>query len=163
MGAGDIPTFWNTLRRRWRSALVLAAIGSCVSLVFHYLQMRSDYELCEIAEAHTLSGPGGATIEMDTRFCSPLAGDPGTIVVRYRPAGSYNRDIIFAYNPTDPAPGTSNPPWYPKVVWSGPNQVLISISQISQLQRQRFNDGDAHFAYQIGKVDYPTPDSIPLP
>jgi hypothetical protein len=102
-----------------------------------------------------ITGPRGDKIEMDTRFCGVLADDPGTIVVRFRPAGSDSGSIVFAYNPTTPSPGLPDPPWYPKIAWTAPNRVLISISQISQIQRQDDGEGDTRFIYQMGKVEYP--------
>ena len=154
-GAGDIPISLGSLRHRWRSALTWVVIGSCAIFSARYLQMRANYDLCEVEDPHAFTGPGGDAIEMDTRFCSLLAGDPGTIVVRFRPAGGARSRIVFAYNPTAGGPQAPNPPWYPNVIWSAPNRVLISTSQLSQIQRQRFEVGDVGFTYQIGKVDYP--------
>jgi hypothetical protein len=131
---------------------VLVAIGG---LTASYLHMRENYDLCESLEPHVLQGPTGDHVLMDTKFCSGLAGDPGTIVVRFQRAGSQHSKIIFAYNPTSPEPKSPNPPWYPSVSWTGSHQILISISQISQVQRQRSGDGDMNFTYRIGKVDYP--------
>lgn len=146
---------WDGIRRRWRTALFLTVLVLVGGVVTRYLQMRDNYDLCESAEPHTLQGLTGDQISMDTRFCGGLAGDPGTIVVRYQQSGSRRSNIILAYNPTSPEPKSPNPPWYPDIQWVGPHQILISISQISQIQRQRHTDGDAHFAYHIGKVDYP--------
>ena len=151
--------FWNSWYRRWGTALVIFVAAAFALLIGRYLQMRANYDLCEVAESNTLSGPGGQTIEMDTRFCDPLAGDPGTIVVRFRPAGSAQGKIVFAYNPADNSadagPRVSGPPWYPQIAWRGSNRVLISISRISQIQRQRFEVDEVHFIYKVGKVDYP--------
>lgn len=148
-------TFGKGSRRRWQIAFTLCAVAAFAVLIDRYLEMRANYDLCEVAEPHPLSGPTGETIEVDTRFCSPLTGDPGTIVVRFRPAGSSRATIVFAYNPADAGPQEPNPPWYPQIVWSGRNRVLISISRLSQVQRQRFKAGDVYFAYRIGKIDYP--------
>ncbi len=117
--------------------------------------MRSNYDLCETEMPSVLTGPHGDRIEMDTRFCGWLAGDPGTIVVHYRPTEHDRDSIIFAYNPTWVMPATPDPPWYPEVTWIAPNRVQISISQISQIQRQGFEARGTRFDYQIGKVDYP--------
>jgi len=149
--------FVNGIRRRWRSALALCAVAVLALLAGGYLKMRSNYDLCEAAEPRVLTGPAGQTIEMDTRFCSALAGDPGTIVVRFRRGHSSGATIVFAYNPTSPEPQAPTPPWYPQIAWNGPNRVLISIKRLSQVQRQRFAAGGVHFAYDIGKVDYPDP------
>jgi hypothetical protein len=130
-------------------------LAPIAGLIVLYLQLRADYDLCEVAEPQVITGPRGDKIEMDSRFCSALAGDPGTIVVHFRPAGSDSRRIIFAYNPTTPSPGLPNPPWYPKIAWTAPNRVLISTSRISHIQRQGDGEGDTRFIYQIGKVDYP--------
>lgn len=128
-----------------------------------YLQMRANYELCEVVEPHGVPGPNGDRIEMDTRFCSFLTGDPGTIVVRLKPAGTDNGSIIFAYNPATPSPDSGDVPSYPNVSWTAPDQVVISISRISQIQRQRDTEGVTHIAYHIGTVDYPpTSSSQPI-
>ena len=127
----------------------------CGASVARYLQLRADYDLCEIEDPHAVTGPNGDRIETDVRFCDRLAGDPGTIVVHFRPAGSDRRTIIFAYNPTTSAPGSPDPPWYPTIAWTARDRVLISIRRISQIQRQEFGDGEVRFAYAIGKVDYP--------
>jgi hypothetical protein len=148
-------TIVYSVRRRWRAVFVAIVLGSIGALVALYLQMRDNYDLCETEMPQVVSGPHGDRIEMDTRFCGLLAGDPGTIVVHYRPAGHDRRSIIFAYNPTSPMPATPEPPWYPEVTWTAPDRVQISISQISQIQRQGFDAGGARFSYQIGKVDYP--------
>src|SRR3954454_18375489 len=89
--SGNHMGFSNNSSRRWRTALTLlavAALAGVIGLCANYEQMRASYDLCEVAEPHTLSGPAGQKIEMDTRFCGLLAGDPGTIVVRFRSAGS---------------------------------------------------------------------------
>lgn len=132
----------------------IVVVAPVALLIDHYLQLRDNYDLCEVAEPQVIAGPRGDKIEMDTRFCG-LAGDPGTIVLHFRPAGSDSASIIFAYSPAQPSPRLTDPPWYPEIVWTAPNRVLISISQISQLQRQHDNAGDTRFVYQIGKIDYP--------
>jgi hypothetical protein len=142
-------------RRWWHAALILVVISSSGAAIARYLQMRADYDFCEIEDPHAITGPGGDRIEADVRFCGFYAGDPGTIVVHYRPAGSDRSDIIFAYNPATGEPGSPEPPWYPTIAWTAPDRVLISISRISQIQRQGFSDGKVRFAYAIGKVDYP--------
>jgi hypothetical protein len=134
---------------------VMVVLGSVGALVALYPQMRDNYDLCETEWPQVLSGPHGDRIEMDTRFCSWLAGDPGTIVVHYRPTEHDRRSIIFAYIPTSPMPASPDPPFYPEVTWTTPDRVQISIRQISQIQRQGFGEGEVRFNYQIGKVDYP--------
>lgn len=146
----------NSLRDRRGLAIKLFAALTLATLIAWYLWARANYALCEVAEPRMILGPSGQSIKMDTRFCSPLTGDPGTIVVRLRPYGSTRGTIIFAYNPTGLEPDAHNSPWYPEIVWNGPNSVLISISRISQIQRQRHELGAVHFIYRIGKVDYPT-------
>ena len=154
---GEEPmAFVNGIRRQWRAALALCAVAVLALLIGRYLKMRSNYDLCEAEQPRALTGPAGQMIEMDTRFCSPLAGDPGTIVVRFRRGRSSSATIVFAYNPASPGPQASTPPWYPQIAWNGSDRVLISISRLSQVQRQRFEASGVHFAYRIGKVDYPS-------
>jgi hypothetical protein len=151
-------SFLLGLRHPWRAALTLIALVLCAVLFGRYLQLRANYGLCDIVEPQVINGPRGDAIEMDTRFCDPLAGDPGTIVVRHRPADERNGRIVFAYNPAAgevDANGETEQSWYPAITWTEHGEVRISTSRISQIQRQRFSDGDVRIAYQIGKVDYP--------
>ena len=150
-----IRNFAEGLRRWWRAVFVVIALTSIGALIAVYLQMRDNYELCQTNEPQVFLGPNGDKVEMDTRYCSLMTGDPGTVVVHYRPTEHARRSIIFAYTPTWVMPTTPNPPWYPEVTWITPNQVLISISQISSIQRRGFESGGTRFDYQIGKVDYP--------
>jgi hypothetical protein len=143
------------VRRRWRPVFVVIVLGSVGALAILYVQLRDNYDLCETEDPHVFTGPHGDRVEMDSRFCGWLAGDPGTIVVHYRPAEHGHRSIIFAFNPTWVMPATPDPPWYPEVTWVAPDRVVISITQISQIQRQAFVAGGTHFDYHIGKVDYP--------
>ncbi len=146
---------WDAVRRWWPVGVAVIIAASAGGMIVRYVQMRANYDLCEIADPQIVQGPSGDRVLMDTRFCSQLTGDPGTIVVRFQRAGSDHRGIILAYNPTSPQPDSPNPPWYPDVSWFGSHRILMSIGQISQLQRQRDGDGDVHFVYRIGKVDYP--------
>ena len=133
----------------------LVGVGLSAALVAQYLKLRANYDLCEVAEPRVLVGPRGDRIEMDTRFCRGLGGDPETIVVRYQPTPHSSRSLIFAYDLVVPEPGSPDPPWYPEVAWTGPYRIQISISRISQVQRQRTELAPMHFAYRIGQVDYP--------
>ncbi len=155
VGAILTLTVFYSVRRRWRAMFVAIILGSIGALVAVYLHMRDNYELCETMEPQVFTGPSGDKIELDTRYCSWMTGDPGTVVVHYRPTEHGNRRIIFAYTPTDVMPATPDPPLYPAVTWITPDRVQIAISQISQIQRQGFEADGTRFNYQIGKVDYP--------
>lgn len=134
-------------------AAFLVAFGA--AWVVRSLQMRANYELCDSVAAHALKGPRGDRIEMDTRFCNPLAGDPGTIVIHYRSSPDSDRSVIFAYNPASAGPGSREAPWYPEIIWTEPARVLISIRRISQVQHQTDSLDGMRFSYVIGSVEHP--------
>lgn len=137
-----------------RRAIALLAFCLIGLLAYCWLLWRDDYALCERIEPKTLTGPTGDVIDIDTRLCSALTGDPGTVVVRFRRGADASGRIIFAYNPAAGSPSEAPPPWYPEVTWRGPNRIEIAIDRIAHIQRQNAQDGDVRFTYRIGSVDY---------
>lgn len=137
-------------KKRRSSIWVSVAVGALLGLAaVTYLEARSNYALCDLAASQKRNGPAGDTITIETRLCGGLAGDPGTVVVRFRSA------VVFAYNPASGQSGSASLPWDPDVSWVSRDQILISISHVSQVQRQRDKVGTVQFSYRIGESDYP--------
>jgi hypothetical protein len=154
---GQVVAFWCSLHRRWRVFVKLLMIAALVSLIGVYLEMRANYKLCDLADSRSLPGPNGQTIELETRFCGVLAGDPGTVVVRLKNPSDDRDALLLAYTPSILMAAEADTPWYPQVVWIGANKVSISTGRISHLQKKRLTVGNVRVAYQIGRVDYPNP------
>jgi len=141
------------LRSRWKTLVLLLAAGLTAMTYFQWRQDVEDPQggsrpWCDSFEEPSISNGSGMVISMHTTACTTLGTDIGTYVHIHREHElRSSKSLAFRFAPYYAS--------VPKLEWTSPTSVRISVDHVSQISKQRKSINGVGVEYSIGTEDYP--------